>query len=322
MIDLEETGLVATADSVARLGRAAREERVLRLVDLAHDLLDDGISTHVTTPGKRLAGVALLYSGGNDSTVLAHLMKSRATHAIHANTGIGVEATRVFVRETCATWGLPLLEKSPPPGSTYRDLVLDQGFPGPAHHYKMYQRLKERCLRQARNELVTHSHRERVVFLAGRRRTESARRSAIPEMERDGSIVWVSPLVLWTAPDMTTYRLLAGDVPVNEVSDLIHMSGECLCGAFAEKGELDEVASWYPEVRVQIEALEAEVLVTGKFPAWRCRWGWGADKTRIQKLLREGMDPDEVAALFTRSTVGALCSSCDSRGTGGHVISV
>ncbi len=320
MIDLDHTGLVATPDEVARMTLQGREGRVEQLVALAHTILDDAITDHVLP--RSLAGTVILYSGGNDSTLLAHLMRHRATHAAHANTGIGVEETREFVRETCRGWGLPLIEKHPPAGSTFRDLVLDQGMPGPAHHWKMYQRLKERSLRQVRGELVKDPRKERVVFLAGRRRTESARRIAVPVAERVGSTVWVSPLVLWTKMDMNTYRIMRGDVPRNQVADTLHMSGECLCGAFAHKGELEEIGMWYPQVREQIERLEAEVLATGKFPAWRCRWGWGADKELITSLSRSGMSDDEVAALFTRSVSGPLCTTCDSRATGGDSISV
>lgn len=35
------------------------------------------------------------------------MMLGTATHAVHANTGIGIERTRQFVRDTCATWNLP-----------------------------------------------------------------------------------------------------------------------------------------------------------------------------------------------------------------------
>jgi 3'-phosphoadenosine 5'-phosphosulfate sulfotransferase (PAPS reductase)/FAD synthetase len=323
VVDLQSTGLVATDQDVARLSRPQREDRVTRLLEVSHQLVDYAIREHITDAGKTHVGTAVLYSGGNDSTTLAHIFRQRATHAIHANTGIGVEATREFVRETCDLWGLPLIEKHPP--TSFRDLVLDQGFPGPAHHYKMYQRLKERCLRQARRDLVANGRKQRVVFLAGRRREESARRASVPEMERDGAVVWVSPLVLWTKLDLNTYRLMmqavGDDVPRNKVSDLIHMSGECLCGSFAHAGELEEIGEWFPEVRAEIEALEAEVLATGKHPEWRCRWGWGADKDVIQKLRKQGMPDAEIAALFERSTSGPLCSSCDSRADGGTVIS-
>jgi hypothetical protein len=103
---------------------------------------------------------------------------------------------------------------------------------------------------------------------------------------------------------------------------MIHMSGECLCGAFAHQGELDEVGEWFPDVKVHIERLEAEVLATDKHPEWKCRWGWGADKEAINKARKSGMSDSEVAELFSRSKVGALCSSCDSRADGGEVVIV
>jgi len=198
---------------------------------------------------------------------------------------------------------------------SYRDLVLDQGFPGPAHHWKMYTRLKERCIEAARSRLVLQPYRERVVFLAGRRRDESARRADLTWVDRKRSMVFVSPMLLWTKLDLNTYRLMAaadGDpVPLNPVTERLHMSGECLCGAFAHPGELDEIGAWFPAVRAEIEALEADVTATGRHPAWRCRWGWGADKGQIQKLVKAGEDPDVIAAMFARSAVGTLCSSCD-----------
>ena len=125
-------------------------------------------------------------------------------------------------------------------------------------NFKMYQRLKERALRQAQRELVTDPLRERVVFIAGRRRAESKRREAVPIHERIGSAIWVSPLAFWTKLDLNTYRLMHRDVPVNPVSGLLHMSGECLCGAFAHPGELDEIAEWFPGTAEEIRQLEAE----------------------------------------------------------------
>ena len=287
---------MVTSEQVSKLDFRERENRVRQLVKQSHDILKQAVAEHVFADGREVAATAILYSGGNDSTTLAHIFKKRADVAIHANTGIGIEKTREFVRQTCAQWGLPLIEEHPPPGSTYRELVLDQGFPGPAHHWKMYQRLKERCLRQARRKLVTNPRKERVVFLAGRRREESSRRSNVPISERDGSVVWVSPLVYWTKADLNTYRSMYA-VPRNEVSDLLHMSGECLCGAFAHRGELEEIGYWFPDVKAEIEALECEVAATGKFPEKKCKWGW---TTR-----------DDIEAAPSKS--GPMCSSCDAR---------
>lgn len=268
-------------------------ERIRRLADLKEESfaiyrasLDKYFVNH------RIAAVVIMWSGGNDSNTLAHMMRSILTHAGHANTGIGIEDTRAFVRETCKAWGLPLIEKRPP--ISYEALVLERGFPGPAQHYKMYQRLKERCFRQIRAELVGNPRKERVLFVAGRRRDESRRRAGkagkdqIPLYERDGSIVWVSPMANWTKLDINTYRMVHPDVPHNPVSDHIHMSGECLCGSFAKPGELDSIEFFYPEVVKYIKKLEIKVAAKG-IAEERCTWGWGAyRKGRIVKPSRTG----------------------------------
>lgn len=297
--------LAMTPDDVARLTATQRAARVVDLIAEANDLLDFGKGAYIRDEGVSVAGVVILFSGGNDSTVLAHLFRGRATHAAHANTGVGIEHTREYVRATCAGWGLPLLERSAPRvEDSYRSHVLRYGFPGPGAHYKMFQRLKERALEQVRRELVTHPRRQRVVFLAGRRRTESDRRNNVPELERRRSTVWVSPLVNWTKLDMNTYRLLcaaAGDpVPTNIVSDLIHMSGECLCGAFAHYNERAEVSEWYPDAFDEIAELEAFIADRDDIPEHRKTWGWGGN-LRLLAMSKE------------TPKSGLLCQSCDTR---------
>lgn len=270
---------------IAGLTRAQREERVTRLVDQAHTIVDQAWEL---AEGRMRAAWCVLYSGGNDSTVLAHLMRDRVDFAVHANTTIGIEDTRQFVRDTCQQWGLELIERTAP--VPYRELVLERGFPGPAMHFKMYQRLKERVLDAVRNELITNSRTQRVLFIAGRRRAESRRRINIPLHEKDGSAIWASPLAMWTKLDMNTYRLMAGDVPINPVSEKLHMSGECLCGAFAKTNELEEIRFWFPAMAEEIDQLEQEVRAAGiKEPF--CRWGHGQGK------------PTE--------KTGPLCTSCD-----------
>lgn len=324
-LDLER--LAMSPEQVASLTRPEREDRVHELVKEAHNLVDWGVENYITEDGRTCAGVVVLFSGGNDSTVLAHLFKDRATHAAHANTGVGIEATRQYVRDVCEQWGLPLLErKAPRVEDSYRTHVLTYGFPGPGAHHKMFQRLKERALEQVRRELVRQPRRERVVFLAGRRRTESDRRNSVPEMERQGSTVWISPLINWTKPDMNTYRLIHGDVPVNLVADLVHMSGECLCGAFAHKGEREEISEWYADAFAEIAELDQywadkpedwihpdliaayeQKIAAGKnatppkpVPMYMRTWGWSGD-------------PALLAASREKPKSGRLCQSCDVR---------
>jgi 3'-phosphoadenosine 5'-phosphosulfate sulfotransferase (PAPS reductase)/FAD synthetase len=277
---------------VARLTRPQREQRVEFLNEQAHRILDDAIAQY--RGNRTVAATCVLFSGGNDSTTLAHMFRDRATHALHADTGIGIEATRQFVRDTCAGWGLPLIMRSSPkPEDSYRAMVLAGAFPGPALHWKAFTRLKERALDAMRHDLgIANRRKVCAVWLAGRRRAESERRSEIPLAERDGTVIWVSPIAHWTKLDLNTYRLMHPDIPHNEVTDKLHMSGECLCGAFAKPGELDEIGYWYPEVAAEIRALEAEVRAAGH-PEHLCHWGHGLTGTQLAKMKK-----------------GRLCSSC------------
>jgi 3'-phosphoadenosine 5'-phosphosulfate sulfotransferase (PAPS reductase)/FAD synthetase len=280
-----DTITVTPGEIVAKLSPRQRVARVINLEDQSRRIYTDALTAHLGD--RTLVASCVLFSGGNDSTTLAHMFRDQATHAIHANTTIGIEQTRQFVRDTCAAWGLPLIEKRAP--ISYRDLVLERAFPGPGMHWKYYSRLKERALDLARHDLgVANSRTKAAVFIAGRRRAESERRQDVPLHEPDGSVIWVSPLAMWTKLDLNTYREIHGNVPRNEVSDLLHMSGECLCGAFAKPGELDMIAEFFPDVAAEIRQLEADVAAAGHAEPF-CRWGHGQG------------DP---------SKSGRLCSSC------------
>lgn len=247
----------------------------------SHQLLD--YAQHRHNP----VAVVGLFSGGNDSTTLMHMLRDRVDLIAHINTGIGVEDTREFVRRTVREWEIPYLEVSPPPGCDYETLVLAHGFPGPAGHGMMYRRLKERALRKVRRRLVKNGRKERVIFLAGIRRSESQRRADRTEIDRDGSVVWVSPMIHWSEQHLKEYRRV-NDVPVNEVAANLHMSGECLCGAFAKPGEREMIKFFYPDTDAYLAELEARVAAAGQ-PG--CVWG--------QRPPKRGAAP-----------AGRLCSSC------------
>lgn len=290
---------VLTEHEAAALTRPQRERRVEVLMEHAAEIVAEAEGLYGR--GRECVARAVLFSGGNDSTTLLYAMHELGlvTHTVHANTGIGIEATRQFVRDTSAALGLPLIEQHPPAGSRFVDLVRERGFPGPAQHWKMYQRLKERCLDEVRGDLGVRRSRKRfAMYVAGRRRDESNRRANVPLHEPDGSVVWASPFAEWRKADLNTYRLTRG-VPRNEVADLLHMSGECLCGSFAKQDELAMIGDWFPEVREEIEALEAEIADRADIEPERRKWGWGA-----YKHLAAG------APSRRPSRTGRLCSSC------------
>ena len=238
----------------------------------------------------RPVAVFALFSGGHDSLCAAHLASRtpRFDGCVHIDTGIGVPATRGFVRDTCRAFGWPLRDYRPP--VPYEDIVLRYGFPGPGRHTLMYNRLKERCLRQLIRECKTR-RADKVLLVTGIRRYESRRRMGYVEpIQSDGGRVWAAPLLHWTHDHKHDY-LAAHRLPRNPVVERLCMSGECLCGAFARPGELDEIAFWYPEVAARIRALEDRARAAG-LP---CRWGH-APGGRSLRPPRAG-----------------LCWSCDAR---------
>lgn len=284
-----DTETVTPAEIVANLSATDQAKRLDALREQAHQIVIDANAQHGRE--RDITARCVLFSGGGDSLTIAHLFRDTATHAVHANTGIGIEETREFVRATCTAWGLPLIEKHTP--DSYRDLVIERGFPGPAMHFKMYSRLKERALDLVRHDLgIANSRTKAAIWIAGRRREESQRRADIPLHESDGSVIWASPIAMWTKLDVTRY-LHANDVATNPVPGVLHMSGECLCGAYAHPGELEEIGHWYPDAAAVIHDLEAEVIAAGIAEPF-CRWGHGQGKPSTD--------------------VGRLCSSCSIPG--------
>ena len=82
--------------------RVLRASRLDDLIAESNEIIDRALTF---AGGWEITAVAGLFSGGNDSTVLAHLIRDRVTCYVHANTQAGAEPTRQFVRDTCAAWG-------------------------------------------------------------------------------------------------------------------------------------------------------------------------------------------------------------------------
>ncbi|ONK09486.1 phosphoadenosine phosphosulfate reductase family protein [Streptomyces sp. MP131-18] len=306
-----------------KAGESEHEARTLdEAIGRSYEILDEALARF-----REAAGVFWLFSGGNDSVVVGHLLRGRYDAVLHVNTGTGIPDTTQHVREVADAWGdtLHVLQ----PRNRYEDLVMGRviastgpnagvrpvwkGFPGPAGHKVMYRHLKDQPLMAFRNSVLgdqrrlPRAERRRIIYLGGMRWDETDRRFRNAEaIDPAGSIVWVSPLVHWTDAHMREYRarhrcqeqhdhaehrLCTPDaLPLNPVTEHLHMSGECLCGAYAKPGELDEVEFFYPEVAARLRALEAEAEAAGER---RCRWG--------------RKDP---AGATDTAPAGRLCSSC------------
>jgi 3'-phosphoadenosine 5'-phosphosulfate sulfotransferase (PAPS reductase)/FAD synthetase len=225
-------------------------------------------------PNRIIRRTAML-SGGNDSSTLAHWLAwhGYVDELLFLNTGIGIRETTKFVHRFADHVELPLEEWHAPPG-TYERMVttISGGFPGPAAHTIAYQRLKERPLREylAYRKRGQNRH-SRVLLFSGLRRAESVKRMKIAEtpIEADGVKLWVAPFLEWTMADLALWRD-QHDIPRNPVADVLHYSGECLCGANASEGELDLIARFYPDDAAPILRLQA---LAQRLGIARSTWG-------------------------------------------------
>lgn len=258
-------------------------------VESASSILDGAVRAYA--PSR----VYALFSGGHDSLVATHLAAQhpRFSGVIHVNTGIGIKQTRDFVRSTCEQFGWELTELQPP-GKSYRELVLKFGFPGPGFHSIMYRHLKERAVAAlvARSKI---KHRDRIGLVTGVRLQESIRRMGyVQPIYRKGAQLWIAPVIDWMSRDKNAY-VQAHGLPRNPVVELMCMSGECLCGAFAREGELDELLYFFPEDAEYILDLMREVRESGR----RTRTTWGHGEGRPWRAR-------DAAGL-------SMCSSCTAR---------
>jgi 3'-phosphoadenosine 5'-phosphosulfate sulfotransferase (PAPS reductase)/FAD synthetase len=248
-----------------------REDQLALFGADPHQIIREAWEQHGTQIVRRTA----MLSGGNDSSTLAHWLAWHGyiDELLFLNTGIGIPETRQFVARFADYLGLPLQEWHAPPG-TYERMVttISGGFPGPAAHSIAYQRLKERPLRDYVSWRKQGQHRHsKVLLFSGIRRAESAKRMKIAEkpVDREGARLWVAPFIDWSMADLAIWRD-QHDIPRNPVADVLHYSGECLCGANASDGELEMIARFFPDAARGILRLQD---LADRLGIARSRWG-------------------------------------------------
>jgi 3'-phosphoadenosine 5'-phosphosulfate sulfotransferase (PAPS reductase)/FAD synthetase len=256
-----------------------------------------------------------------DSLTACHLASTYAPQfdgCAFINTGTGVDETRDYVIATCSQFNWLLRELHPP--VSFEEIVLRWGFPGPAGHTVIYNRLKERPLRVLvrDNKPSTcqlcgwprknhgspsnlkfpcgHSFvHQNVMLVTGVRKQESDRRMGhIVAMQKEGCRIWVAPLVNWDQTDRYHY-ITQNNLPNNPVTDILCRSGECNCGCYAKPGEMAELEQYYPKTALYLHGLEAKAKEAGV----HCVWGTRPPKEGVKKV--------------NENSVMGLCWSCNAK---------
>lgn len=212
-----------------------------------------------------------LFSGGDGSLAATHWAMNNVPNCqvAHIDTGIGIPRTQQFVIETCERegWPLTIVRAKEDCGMDYEEIVQKHGFPGPSSHLYMYTQLKERGIGKLVRDAKTH-RRDKVMFLTGISHDDSERRSGYggQEITFNGGQMWVNALY-WAGRSWFHHYIADSNIPRNPVALELGMSGECLCGAFASKGELAIVKRVCPATGARLEALQERIHNTHP-------WGW------------------------------------------------
>lgn len=222
------------------------------------------------------------FTGGGDSLTVLHLMLDLGIpfRPFFCNTGIGIKEQWQFIRDYCKKLNLDLIEQTPV-YKTYKQMIISHGFPGASAHLMMFSNLKEKSIKY-----INDQYQGKAMFITGVRVSESERRkvniSSEIQYNKKQGIRWCNPIMNWDDDDKEEYLESRGVSP-SPVAKLIGFSGECLCGAYAEKGELDRIKEHFPDTAKEITDLQELLNYIG------FTWGWNDSPPSGKKYI-ETMD--------------------------------
>ena len=264
-----------------------------------------------------------LASGGKDSVSICHWLAGREKleAVVHIKTNIGIRATTDFMTDLCNDMGWPLHVIEPSPKHTYASHVLSYGFPGPGFHNRIMGKLKYKTMRDFALTIDKKHH----CLISGVRKYESDRRNAnYPEpIQSDGNLWFASPFFYRTSEEVYNYVHVNG-LRITPVHDVLGMSGECMCGAFAGRGEKKLIRELDGGLADYIDWLEDGVQRFGtaqakKYPKWgeSARMSELDQQIQITEFIRENPDLND-ADMFEGQICGQECGPGTLRGAAGY----
>lgn len=241
-----------------------------------------------------------LFSGGNDSLACTHYIMEKTDlpveFVVYLDTGVGLPENEEYVRDICNKfdWDLEVVETT----ESYEEIVKEHGFPGPASHKYMYIMLKERALHALNRKEKYYG--TRCGLYTGVRQHESKRRMGHVKEVHEGNVFdWYAPLYDWTDDDVEEYREKY-NLPENPTYKKIHRSGDCFCGAYANRdGELIDLEAHYPEMYDKLMEIEEAVKENNGEGETISYWGHG------------GKNDWDLYHEFETIGKDFLCSSCE-----------
>ena len=209
--------------------------------------------THLGTDPLEGRKFYALISGGKDSLSLAHFLANRNAlqGCVFVDTQIAVPGLEDFIRT------LPYSIEVYKTSEDYDRLVTEywHSFPHYGLHQQAFNYLKGRGF-----EAFKRAHKgEDYLFATGVRKGESPTRKRTAKFHsRLVGVETYAPLLNWTDEDVWSY-IRRKDLRISPAYPKIHISGDCLCGAFARRYERVEYEICYPEVNERFNRLEDKI---------------------------------------------------------------
>ena len=248
----------------------------------------------------------VLYSGGQDSGCIAHYIAEnypdKFKAVLHADTGVSLKQTRQFVHDYCAEQGWPLIITKAPnrkrghgmfgDSFTFEEFVLEDGFPGPHNHRHVMGFLKYFGWREFMIKTLDRDG-PGACFISGVRKKESTVRNKFRQytkkkINKDGRLVFVLPFLFKNGVQTSRYFFEYGlkKSPAYELG--FGISGECLCGAFADPWERLLIQRNDPELYEYLVNLEEKVKREGTALAkHNVKWGQALPVARNKKKTKD-----------------------------------
>ena len=232
-----------------------------------------------------------LCSGGKDSVSVCHWFSTNYPELfkgiLFIDTTIGIPDTKKFVKELCKEQGWELHIRQP--DTSFREWVMKWGFPTQRAHRYIMGYLKYHPMRKFIKEQSLHHG----CLISGVRRMESKRRMKTVKgaIHKEGRLHFCQPFIDKTSPWVFDY-LNSHDLHISPVYQTMHFSGDCLCGAYAKRDEINLLKGFYPDTAKKLADLEKE-LAKSKNPDVQKYLHWGNnigfDNLPNQETLEESL---------------------------------
>lgn len=275
-------------------GKPPISDRQVKVKQTSYGLKYHSLSTNEKTPEAIIRDAEnihdkhnfyMLYSGGRDSGLVAEWLaeNNKLKAIVHVKTNIGMKMCEDFIEKQCKekNWDLIILE--PKPKYAYVDLVMEYGFPAPSLHRVFMARLKYHTM----HRFIYHLNDKHAALVSGIRQMESKRRqkSFTTPIQNDSKLWFINPFFYYTNEDMYKMRLTKNIKTSPSYDHGLNVSGDCLCGSFANYSVKDTLRKADPHLAGYIAWLEDGIQKYGSKQAKKySKW---AGTTRMSEMEKQ-----------------------------------